>query len=264
MGVDPGHRLGCLSMRERRSDQAADVDLPDALWPFPSKQGVLLQESERVVNGGVVGAFDITATCGSATAHSVDTDFTGEKVRSKPATVCACGRECFAIVPASSRASVGGRPCSAANNSRATSVRILARSAGGTGQSVGSPACSLNAAIRFAGLNPKPAWFVDDLERHAQPGRCLRAGVGQISVAELLQPLRRQRMHPAPNRARICSTVTGSPAFRPSMPAIPGADPRAWCFSAFGVVGGQPDMALRGGIQHRDPAGSSSRTPTRR
>jgi hypothetical protein len=46
-------------MRERRRHQAADVDLPDALWPFPGEQGVLLQESERVVDGGVVGAFDL-------------------------------------------------------------------------------------------------------------------------------------------------------------------------------------------------------------
>jgi hypothetical protein len=37
------------------------------------------------------------ATAGSATAHKVDTDFTGENVKSKPATVCVRGRESFAI-----------------------------------------------------------------------------------------------------------------------------------------------------------------------
>jgi hypothetical protein len=46
-------------MRERSRHQAADVDLPDALWPFPGKQGVLLQEPERVVDGGVVRPFDL-------------------------------------------------------------------------------------------------------------------------------------------------------------------------------------------------------------
>jgi len=42
------------------------------------------------------------ATAGSATAHRVETDFTGENVKSKPATVCVRGRESFAICPASS------------------------------------------------------------------------------------------------------------------------------------------------------------------
>ena len=45
-------------------------------------------------------------------------------------------------------------------------------------------------------LNPQPAWLdVDHLERHAQPDRRLDVGLGQISVAELLQPLRHHRMH---------------------------------------------------------------------
>ena len=60
------------------------------------------------------------------------------------------GRDCLAIVAASSRASAGSRPCSAVKNSRATSVRIRARSAAGTGQSPGSPAAWLKAAIRRA------------------------------------------------------------------------------------------------------------------
>ena len=87
---------------------------------------------------------------GSATAHNADTDFTGEKVRSQPATDCGLGLECLAIVPATSRASAGGRQCSAANHSGATSVEILARSVDEMGQSAGSPAAVWIAAIRFA------------------------------------------------------------------------------------------------------------------
>ena len=96
-------------------------------------------------------AFSIfAAVAGSARAHSTETLLTGEKVRSYPATALVWGRECLAMVAANSRASAGSRPCSAVKNSRATSVRIPARSAAGTGQSPGRPADSLKAAIRLA------------------------------------------------------------------------------------------------------------------
>jgi hypothetical protein len=89
-------------------------------------------------------------TAGSATAHRVDTDLTGEKVRSYPATAVVRGFDSSATAPASSRASAGKRPCSRWKNSRATSDRTRARSASGTGQSPGSPAAALTAAIRAA------------------------------------------------------------------------------------------------------------------
>jgi hypothetical protein len=43
---------------ERGSDQASDVDLPDALRPGPGEQGMLLDEGQSVLHGSVVGAFD--------------------------------------------------------------------------------------------------------------------------------------------------------------------------------------------------------------
>ena len=46
-------------MRKRRRHQAADVDLPDALPPFPGEEGVLLQELEGVLDGGLVCLFDL-------------------------------------------------------------------------------------------------------------------------------------------------------------------------------------------------------------
>ena len=56
----------------------------------------------------------VAAVARSATAHNADTLFTGENVRSDPATAWVCGREYLAIAAASSRASAGGLPCSAA------------------------------------------------------------------------------------------------------------------------------------------------------
>ena len=48
-----------VSMGKRRSHQPADVHLPDPLRPLPGKQSMLLQESERVVDGGVVRFLDL-------------------------------------------------------------------------------------------------------------------------------------------------------------------------------------------------------------
>ena len=88
-------------------------------------------------------AFSICAAmCGSATAHNVETDLTGEKVRSKPATIWVRGRDCLAIMAAISRASIGSRPCSVRKNSRATSVRTCARSAAETDSSPSCPAAA--------------------------------------------------------------------------------------------------------------------------
>jgi hypothetical protein len=56
---------------------------------------------------------------------------------------------------------------------------------------------------------------------------------------------------PAPKRARICSAVTASPALRPSMPAMPEPIQAPGVSPPFGVVGGQPDVALLGGVQRR-------------
>jgi hypothetical protein len=43
---------------ERGRNQASNVDLTDALWPGPGEQCVLLNERQRVLHGGLVGAFD--------------------------------------------------------------------------------------------------------------------------------------------------------------------------------------------------------------
>ena len=79
----------------------------------------------------------VAAVAGSANAHRVDTDLTGENVRSNPAIAVVCGRDNYAIRPASSRASTGSRPNSARKNSRPTWVRIAARSLAATADRLG-------------------------------------------------------------------------------------------------------------------------------
>ena len=38
-----------VAVGERGGDQASDVDLPDALWPGPGEQGMLLDERQSVL-----------------------------------------------------------------------------------------------------------------------------------------------------------------------------------------------------------------------
>ena len=64
-------------------------------------------------------------------AHSDDTDFTGENVRSYPATRVAGGRDMRVMNPDSSRA-FGGRCSIAVNHSTPSSVRSLARTLSGS------------------------------------------------------------------------------------------------------------------------------------
>jgi hypothetical protein len=79
-------------------------------------------------------------------------------------------------------------------------------------------------------------------------GRRLHVCSGQLGGPELPQPLGCEGMHAGAEEGshlllshRISSAETINAGHA-------GAYPRAWCFSAFGVVGGQPDMALFGGI----------------
>jgi len=47
-----------VTVGERGRDEAADVDLPDSLWPGPGEQRMFLDERQRVLHGVQVGAFD--------------------------------------------------------------------------------------------------------------------------------------------------------------------------------------------------------------
>jgi hypothetical protein len=47
-----------VAMGERGGDQASDVDLPDALWPGPSEQGMLLDERQSILDRGLMGPLD--------------------------------------------------------------------------------------------------------------------------------------------------------------------------------------------------------------
>jgi hypothetical protein len=66
---------------KRGGHEALDIDLADPLRPGRGEQGMLLDERQCIAHGCLMGPFT-GATAGSATAHNLDTDFTGENVRS--------------------------------------------------------------------------------------------------------------------------------------------------------------------------------------
>jgi hypothetical protein len=47
-----------VAMGERGRDQTSNIDLPDPLRPGPGKQGMLLNELQRIVDRGLMGPFD--------------------------------------------------------------------------------------------------------------------------------------------------------------------------------------------------------------
>lgn len=147
-----------------------------------------------------------------ATAHSTETDFTGENDRSYPATADCLGRAYRRSASESSRALPGARPWSRANHSAATSLRArTSRSSGGR-----APVVAPVAPIRWATsrLNSSTASLRYTL--YASPSCSPVTGCA-----------------PAPNSSFICSAVTPPPTSRPSIPTspdptqCPGASPFA-------------------------------------
>jgi hypothetical protein len=58
MGVQIRVAGPAVPMGERGSDQASDVDLPDALWSGPGEQRVRLDERQRLLHCGLMSPFD--------------------------------------------------------------------------------------------------------------------------------------------------------------------------------------------------------------
>jgi hypothetical protein len=93
-----------------------------------------------------------------------------------------------------------------------------------------------------------------DLERQSQPGCCPHVCDGQVGV-QLLKPLGGEGMHAGSEQRPHLLRRHRIPNAQPVDAGQAGADPRARTFAAFGVVGGQSDMALLGGVQCGDLPG---------
>jgi hypothetical protein len=58
VGVQVGVAGPAVPVGERSRDQAPHINLSDAVWPGAGEQGMLLDEPQRVLHGGLMGPFD--------------------------------------------------------------------------------------------------------------------------------------------------------------------------------------------------------------
>ena len=130
-------RSGSPARESRWSNAAATRPVTGTcrMPPLPTRVKATSRSSRPIVarTAASCAASTWRATSGAASAHSADTDFTGLKVRSYPATGVCAGFDAVATKPVSSVSSRGGRPCVRAKPRAMTSVRIRARSSGGIG-----------------------------------------------------------------------------------------------------------------------------------
>jgi len=150
VGVQVGVSGAAVAVGEGGRDQSLHVDLADTVGDGAAKQGELFDEGERIGDGGPMGLFDLRRD-----------GWFGERPQRRDAfdggegEVVAGDRGCLGPGVFGDRggqfARILRRPASsAAKNSRATSVRMRARSSRGIGQSRGRPAAEFSAAIRLA------------------------------------------------------------------------------------------------------------------
>ena len=131
--------------------------------------------------------------------------------------------------------------------------------------SVGQLLRALSRGNSLRHLDPEGADVAGvDLERRAQPGRRPDVCIGQVSGAPAAATALRRGDAAGAEQGPHLLRGDRIPGVQAVNAGQAGADPGSRGLSAFGVVGGQPDMALLGGIQRRDLPGQSSRTPTRR
>ncbi len=176
-----------------------------------------------------------SATSLGAIAHNADTDFTGVKLKSNPATAVVAAREWRAMNEDSSRGSFGGRAYCWANMSRPTSVRTRARSAAGNGQSCGIPSPALTCAQALATATRNAG--AESITANGAPSR-----IASCTSCRRPDPPARLSMTcsvmasafgclPSPNKAPICAAVTSCPSCRSTSPRAepshcPGDSPR--------------------------------------
>ena len=168
VGVQVGVAGAGVPVGEAGGDQPAGVDLADAAGAEPGVAGVALQELEGGGDRGVVGGLDPLGDLGVG-----DRPQRGHRLHRGEGQVESGDRGrlragCWARNPDSSPGCSGGRPCRSVNISRASSVRIRARSSGGTGALAGRSADLVPGLVALGeAVAPGGAALVD-LERRAE------------------------------------------------------------------------------------------------
>jgi hypothetical protein len=208
---------------ERSRDQAADVHLPDPVSSLPCEQGVAFDEVQCMLHGSLVRSFDLRSEVRVGDRpqrrHRLHRGkrqvIAGNRLGARTRLSNDCRRNLAGIdrVPAMLASEKLPRHLGA-------HVRPICR----RDRPVGQLSCwPVPRGNPLRHLDPERADLAGvNLERRAQPGRSPRTFLSVKSPASSCSNRVAARgCRPAPNKARICSAVTGALALRPSIPTMP-------------------------------------------
>jgi hypothetical protein len=219
MGVQIRVAGPAVAVAERSPHQATHVHLPDPLRSGPGEQGLLLDEAQRVVDRDLMGPFDRRRhrRFGDRPQrrhrlHRRKRQIeTGHCLRPRPRVFRDLGSQLGSINRGPAMLSDKELPSYLGPNPRPVSCRNR-----GVDR---LPDRGIQRSDPLGHLERRR--IVDDLERCPQPHDVTEVPFSEVGALQLLQPCLGRRMQPHPNKARICSAVTGSPTSKPSIPAMP-------------------------------------------
>jgi hypothetical protein len=245
-----------VAMAEGGGNEASDVDLPDALWPGPGEQGMLLDERQSLLDRSLMGPFD----------HSRDRRFSDrpqgrDRLHRRERQVIACNRlgswprvfcdlsrqlpgiDCLPAMLGQEElpGHLGPHPCPICSRQRR-----VRRQAG----------CRVDRRDAPGDLEPERADIaVNDLERSSKTDNILEVACREVRSFQLLLAELGQRVQTA---AEQRSHLLGSHRVADGQAVDcvqAGADPHPGRLAAFGVVRRQPGVTFFGRIQRRDLSG---------
>ncbi len=243
-------------MGERGCDQAADVHLADALGAGPGEQGMGLEEAEGVGDRRLMAAFDrrgrVRIRKRPQSQHALDRGERQVEARDRRRLRAGRPRDKAGQLPgvpgfAAELAAeelpthLGSDPCPLTRGDRRPAGRALEE------VERGEPSGDLEAERGHVGG--------EDLERRAEPGRLPIVGLGEPRPVQRIHTLLREGVHSGAEQvlhllgghlvAGVQTVDAGHP--RPQ--------PHAGALAALGAVGRQTEVALLGGVLHRDLPG---------
>ena len=217
-----------VAVGEPSPHHTADVDLPDSLWPRPGEQRLLLDEPQRIPNGGSVRPLDRRGRsrvgerpqCRDRLHRRKRQVITGDRLRAWSRVLRDLGCELSGVDR------VAAVLCVEELLRQLSPMR--ARDEAATSASAGAPIKAFRSAIRFATSTRNGV--ASSTTRNGAPSH-IASSTASSMMSETSKCCARTSASgcmPCPNKLRICSAVTGSPASTPSMPSMPEPTQTPW------------------------------------
>ena len=263
VGVQVGVPGAGVAVRERGRDQSGHVDLTDPVRPQPGEQGPLFEEGEGVADGGLMGALDAGG---------------GGRVGQRPQDRDTLHRGEGQVEPGDrggpgagvlgdhrgELAGIGGFAAVLGEEVLAGHLGAdLGTLSGRNGPVAGESRGLVDGLDPGRDLDPEPGDIAGvDLERRTETGRGPVLGIGGVdhlgaadAAVQLGGPLGRERVVSGPEQRQHLLRGHHVPGIEAVDAGHPGTHPDTGDLAALGVVAGQPDVALVGGVQGSDLPG---------